>query len=833
MSIEEAIRITADTSDADKAIAKTNEKLEGLGKTGDKVTKQSEKSGKAIKDAWGSSKLGKSMNGIIGKAKSMNTMLGASGKMAMAGSVGMLALGAAVVGTAVGFKKLADGVAAMADDLGKASQRMGVSIEFYQKMGSAAGHAGTSMTTMEAGMRTMLRTMTQVDEGSKRAIESFNELGVSALDNEGNMRNQEDVFKDTLIALSKMENATERNALAQKVLGRSASELAPLFNEGADAVRNYFDANESAVVVTKELAASSARYNDAMQTLGESFKKGKTEAMEPFMKMMAELAESFDPSTIESYGQTVGTVFGWILKTGAALMVGFNGFIYAITGSMDVLVTATMGAMGLVHEAVTSTIHTIDGVIQAFVTGSLATLGSIAGFFGAADFSKEMKTAAAFSEQAQIDEQLAHDKKMANMKERHKTANDANKKTMADNLLAATTRQTALTDYISGKKEEKELTEEIAAIDSKGTNNQNATTKGDKSSGVTDPTDASAGTTALKMQNAILTERNESRLALMEEGKQKTLAKLQEDERQLAAAKAIYIKENGTITDTAIIETWDNRQALIDVKKEELKVVAREGAGSTMAALFGLDPDVPISEQAGALVSGIISQVSQLASAAGDIMSSIFDKRNTERDNEMNALKKYHKAELDNFKGSGRQKIVLERKQKEAEQKLAKEAFDKEKKQKKAQIHMSMAMGIMGAWSSAMMLPFPANVIAGGVTSALITGVSIAQLSALNAQEFQFANGGFVPGNSRTGDKITAGLNSDEVVLNTSQQKNFMAVANGQTSLIDEKPSLMTPSARAQSFSINVENLSGSDDDLQKLEDKIVELQSSGRLEIY
>jgi len=200
----------------------------------------------------------------------------------------------AVAGVVAIITKFINKTAEMADEIGKASQRMDVSIEFYQRMTSASQHAGTSITTVETAMRTMLRTMLQVDEGNERMAATYDSLGISIYDTNGEMRNQESLFRETMIALSEMQNHTERNALAQKLLGRSASQLAPLFNEGADAVRNYMNANDSAVTVSQEFADASARYNDSLLTIQESFTKVKNQALLPFMVGIANVTEDFE-----------------------------------------------------------------------------------------------------------------------------------------------------------------------------------------------------------------------------------------------------------------------------------------------------------------------------------------------------------------------------------------------------------------------------------------------------------------------------------------------------------------------------------------------------------
>ena len=77
----------------------------------------------------------------------------------------------------------------------------------------------------------------------------------------------------------------------------------------------------------------------------------------------------------------------------------------------------------------------------------------------------------------------------------------------------------------------------------------------------------------------------------------------------------------------------------------------------------------------------------------------------------------------------------------------------------------AMANGVAGA--SAM--PFPASIAAIASIVATIVSTFASILSAVGA----FANGGIVGGNSYTGDKLFARVNSGEMILNQRQQKNL------------------------------------------------------------
>jgi hypothetical protein len=90
------------------------------------------------------------------------------------------------------------------------------------------------------------------------------------------------------------------------------------------------------------------------------------------------------------------------------------------------------------------------------------------------------------------------------------------------------------------------------------------------------------------------------------------------------------------------------------------------------------------------------------------------------------------------------------------------------------------ALAISEGVASAAAIPFPANIpaiatVVATVTS-LITGVasSIAQAKQLFADAEsagKFAQGGIVPGTSYSGDKLTANVNSREMILPLPEQK--------------------------------------------------------------
>jgi hypothetical protein len=113
---------------------------------------------------------------------------------------------------------------------------------------------------------------------------------------------------------------------------------------------------------------------------------------------------------------------------------------------------------------------------------------------------------------------------------------------------------------------------------------------------------------------------------------------------------------------------------------------------------------------------------------------------------------------------------------------IEKQAFETKKQNDIAQVWISTALGVAGAWASAMSSsgnPIVGAVIAGIATAALLANAGI-QTGVISSQTYTpaFESGGIVPGSSYSGDRVTAMVNSGEMILNKDQQANLFDMAN-------------------------------------------------------
>lgn len=149
------------------------------------------------------------------------------------------------------------------DHIDKMSQKIGISRTAYQELDFILSQNGMSVDQLQGGMKKLVNTMQSARDGSSSASATFDALGISVTDSSGALRNQEDVFYEVISVLQGMENETERNALANDIFGKSASEMAPLLNAGAGSMEELRQkAHDLGLVLSDETIDAGVAFTD-------------------------------------------------------------------------------------------------------------------------------------------------------------------------------------------------------------------------------------------------------------------------------------------------------------------------------------------------------------------------------------------------------------------------------------------------------------------------------------------------------------------------------------------------------------------------------------------
>ena len=148
------------------------------------------------------------------------------------------------------------------DDIEKASKRLGVSTDFMQKLSFASERSGTSMSTVEKGVRRMQRVITEAGDGLTTYTRTLDHLGLKYEDLAG--KSPEDQFKIIAARLNTITDASQKSALAQQMFGRAGAELIPMLTDYASLAGEI---ESSGNIINENQIKAAEAFKDSMTNL--------------------------------------------------------------------------------------------------------------------------------------------------------------------------------------------------------------------------------------------------------------------------------------------------------------------------------------------------------------------------------------------------------------------------------------------------------------------------------------------------------------------------------------------------------------------------------------
>lgn len=299
--------------EADEMRIRLNKEVETLGKMEselrdnqtalDEMGKESAQAGEKVED------LGEKEEKTKRKTLDLKGAMGAL-KGAVSLAVGALAgLAAAAVGAVAGISGAVFSAADMAGELVDLSAQTGISVTRLQELKYAGDQLGVSTETVTGAMAKMIKSMSKAD--TKEMAEAFDALGVATTDNNGVMKDSEVMFSDLLRALGKVENETERDALAMEIFGKSAQDLNPLIKAGGEELAALSaEAHKVGAVVGEDNVMALEGFGDQMASMKAGLQGTLATVASEFLPIMQQLATSFqtwlqDPATKQGLADLV------------------------------------------------------------------------------------------------------------------------------------------------------------------------------------------------------------------------------------------------------------------------------------------------------------------------------------------------------------------------------------------------------------------------------------------------------------------------------------------------------------------------------------------------
>lgn len=261
-------------------------------------------------------------------------------------------LSAAAAGVAGALVGAAVKAGQYADEINTLSKQSGFSVETIQSWKYAADRIDVDVNTIISAATKMTRNITSTSSEVQAAWEK---LGVSLTDSvTGDLRDVQDIFNDTVSALSNITNETERDIVAMTIFGKGANELAGIVDDGGESLRFFTkQAEDAGLIMSGEALDGANAFSDGLDTV-----KAKAEAA--FLSAGASLAEKLLPS-LDHLVEIVGSVLEWFSQ----LDGGTLKLIFTITA-----LVAIISPIAKIISNVTGAISGVSKVAQLFSSGA-------------------------------------------------------------------------------------------------------------------------------------------------------------------------------------------------------------------------------------------------------------------------------------------------------------------------------------------------------------------------------------------------------------------------------------------------------------------------------
>ena len=285
----------------------------------------------------------------VRELQKLNTSVGGIDKKFSALGVGFKSFATAAA-AAFGGGQLVSGlknaVDAM-DDMGKAAQKVGVSLNVLQDLKYMADLSGVSFETLQTSVGRLAQAMSGFEGVGKKASEALGALGVNV------KGGTSEALAKIADQFQKMPDGAQKTALAMEIFGKAGKDMVPFLNQGGEAVKKMADEADRLGLKFSEVASEQAeRFNDALSKIAAIGQGITRQFMTGLLPALTALAESFvdnyqKGSLFETIGKGIGAAMIFVSKYVIVAAEYIKAFGNALGDVIAASIEAAKGNFGL------------------------------------------------------------------------------------------------------------------------------------------------------------------------------------------------------------------------------------------------------------------------------------------------------------------------------------------------------------------------------------------------------------------------------------------------------------------------------------------------------
>ena len=250
------------------------------------------------------------------------------------------------------------------DEIDKASQRVGIGAESFQRLAFAAEQSGSGLEDVEKGIAGMSRRINDANKGLKSAKDSFDAIGVSLDDLNGATPDVQ--FQILAQALADTDDQTVRLATSQEIFGRAGRQLQPLIAEGAAGIKALGDeAERTGNVMSTQATKDAAALTDSMNVLRHTVGGLIGQAVAPLLPALTAVAGTIATDLLPR----LSGLFGPLTEIAVALLPPLT---LALDAAAIIIDTVVAPALGLLADV----LDTQVGRALVVATGAVIALNA-------------------------------------------------------------------------------------------------------------------------------------------------------------------------------------------------------------------------------------------------------------------------------------------------------------------------------------------------------------------------------------------------------------------------------------------------------------------------
>lgn len=278
--------------------------------------------------------------------------------------VGLGALTGATVMTINQTREYADRV----DDM---SKQIGLSKKGFQEWDYIIKRFGGNIEGLKMGMKTLVTQTINANSGNKAAIANFQKLGISIKNNNGQLKNQEQLFEEVVAKLQKYPDGVAKAKLANDLFGRSGADLMPMFKENATAISELKTEMEKlGIVMSDEQIEAANTCSDNIETIQRGFGVITMSLGNELIPTVNELAKTLI-SNMPQIKATVVPVFKAVASAIKFVIDNINVLLPVASGLLSTFlayqgVSKTIATIKILKDAIAA-VNIVQGIWNALM----------------------------------------------------------------------------------------------------------------------------------------------------------------------------------------------------------------------------------------------------------------------------------------------------------------------------------------------------------------------------------------------------------------------------------------------------------------------------------